>query len=121
MRNTDTHNAKSSMSILNTLLGISIMSISFNAYSESIEEVCNKPIFKMWKEQQTERLWSPDQETRTAELSGKLFTYNCFTFKEINRFFDSHEGRIENAHFYPILKTKDEEGARVASGSDDDC
>jgi hypothetical protein len=55
------------MSLLSTLLGISIMSLSLNAYSESIEEVCNKPIFKMWKEQQSERLWSPDEETLKAE------------------------------------------------------
>ena len=72
MRTTGTPKVKTSSSVLNTLLGISIMSISLEAHSESIEEVCNKPIFKMWKEQQTERLWSPDQETRTAELSLKL-------------------------------------------------
>ena len=108
-------------SLLNTLLGISIMSTSLNAYSESIEEVCNKPIFKMWKEQQSERLWSPDEETLKAEKSGKLFTYNCFTFEEIIRFYDTHEGRVENAHFHPILKTKDENDIGVASGSDDDC
>ena len=108
-------------SLLNTLLGISIMSTSLNAYSESIEEVCNKPIFKMWKEQQSERLWSPDEETLKAEKSGKLFTYNCFTFEEISRFYDTHEGRIENAHFHPLLKTKDENDIGVASGSDDDC
>jgi len=121
MRTTGTPKAKASSSIFNTLLGISIMSISLNAHSESIEEVCNKPIFKMWKEQQSERLWSPDEETLKAEQSGKLFTYNCFTFKDIARFYDTHEGRIENAHFHPILKTKDEKNSRVASGSDDDC
>ena len=109
------------MSLLSTLLGISIMSISLNAYSESIEEVCNKPIFKMWKEQQSERLWSPDEETLKAEKSGKLFTYNCFTFEEIIRFYDTHDGRVENAHFHPILKKKDENGIGVASGSNDDC
>ena len=121
MRKTQTLKVQGSTSVLRTLLSLSIMSISFNAYSESIEEVCNKPIFKMWKEQQSERLWSPDKETVKAEQSGKIFTYNCFTFKEINRFFDSHEGRIENAHFYPILKTKDANGISVASGSDNDC
>ena len=109
------------VSALSSLFFISIMSISLNAYSESVEEVCNKPIFKMWKEQQSERLWHPDEETLKAEQSGKLFTYNCFTFKDINRFFDTHEGRIENAHFHPILKTKDEKNTRVARGSDDDC
>ena len=110
------------MSALSTLLGASIMSISLDAYSESTEEVCNKRIFKMWKEQQSARLWSPDEETLKAEQSGKLYTYNCFTFKDINRFFDTHEGRIENAHFHPILKTKDKEGTLVASIiEDEDC
>ena len=112
---------RTNMSLLNTLVGVSIMLISVDAHSESIEEVCNKPIFKMWKEQQSERLWHPDKETLMAEQSGKLFTYNCFTFKDINRFFDTHAGRIENAHFHPILKTKDEKNTGVASGSDDDC
>jgi len=124
MRTTETPKVKASSRIFNTLLGISIMSISLDAHSDSVEDVCNKPIFKMWKEQQSERLWSPDEETLKAEQSGKLFTYNCFTFKDINRFFDTHEGRIENAHFHPILKTKYEKGTRVSSGSDnddDDC
>ena len=116
MRTTGTPKGMASSSILSTLLGASIMSISLDAYSESAEEVCNKPIFKMWKEQQSERLWSPDEETLQSEQSGKLFTYNCFTFKDITRFYDTHEGRIENAHFHPILKTKDkDEGALVAS------
>ena len=122
MRTTGTPKIKASSSILNTLLGISIISISLDAYSESTEEVCNKPIFKMWKEQQSERLWSPDKETLQAEQSGKLYTYNCFTFKDINRFFETHQGRIENAHFHPILKTKDKEGALVAGIiEDEDC
>lgn len=121
MRNTHTLKVQSSARVFRTLLGLSFMSICVDAHSESIEEVCNKPIFKMWKEQQSERLWHPDKETLIAEQSGKLFTYNCFTFKDINRFFDTHAGRIENAHFHPILKTKDEKDTRVASGSDDDC
>ena len=112
---------RTNISLLNTLLGISIMSISLNAYSESVEEVCNKPIFKMWKEQQSERLWSPDEETLKAEQSGKLFTYNCFTFEDISRFYDTRGGRIENAHFHPILKTKDKGDTGAASNSDDDC
>ena len=122
MRTTETPKVKATSSIFNTLLGISIMSISLDAHSESTEEVCNKPIFKMWKEQQSERLWSPDDETLKAEKTGKLYTYNCFTFKDITRFFDTHEGRIENAHFHPILKTKDKEGTFVASIiEDEDC
>jgi hypothetical protein len=121
MINTQTLKIMGSTNVLRTLLSLSIMSISLNAYSESIEEVCNKPIFKMWKEQQSERLWSPDEETLKAEESGKLFTYNCFTFEEIIRFYDTHDGRVENAHFHPILKKKDENGIGVASGSDDDC
>ena len=110
---------RTNMSLLNTLLGISIMSISLDAHSESVEEVCNKPIFKMWKEQQSERLWSPDEETLKAEQSGKLFTYNCFTFEDISRFYDTRGGRIENAHFHPILKTKNERDSSIASSSDD--
>ena len=121
LSNKQTLTVKRSVKVFSTLLGISFMSISLDAYSESIEEVCNKPIFKMWKEQQSERLWSPDEETLKAEQSGKVFTYNCFTFKDINRFFDTHEGRIENVHFHPILKSKDEKSTRVTSGSDDDC
>lgn len=121
MRTTETPKVKASSSIFNTLLGISIMSLSLDAHSESTEEVCNKAIFKMWKEQQSERLWSPDEETLKAEQSGKLFTYNCFTFKDITRFFDTHEGRIENAHFHPILKTQDNEDTRISSFSEDDC
>ena len=121
MINTQTLKIQGSAIVLRTLLSLSIMSISLNAYSESIEEVCNKPIFKMWKEQQSERLWSPDEETLKAEKSGKLFTYNCFTFEEVSRFFDTHEGRVENAHFHPILRKKDKGDTGVESNSDDDC
>ena len=121
MISTQTLKFQGSTSVFRTLLGLSFMSICVEAHTESIEEVSNKPIFKMWKEQQSERLWHPDKETLMAEQSGKLFTYNCFTFKDINRFFDTHAGRIENAHFHPILKTKDEKNTGVASGSDDDC
>ena len=119
--NTQTLKINASVCALNCVLGISIITNSQDAHAESAGEACNRPILKMWNEQQSERLWSPDEETLKAEQSGKLFTYNCFTFEDINRFFDTHGDRIENAHFYPILKTKDEEGARVASGSDDDC
>jgi len=65
MRTTGTPKVKTSSTVLNTLLAISIIPISLDAHSESIEEVCNKPIFKMWKEQKSERLWSPDQYTST--------------------------------------------------------
>ena len=56
MRTTEAPKVKASSTILNTLLGISIMSISLDAHSETTEEVCNNPIFKMWKKQQSERL-----------------------------------------------------------------
>jgi hypothetical protein len=102
------------------LLGLSIMPINQNAYAESIEEVCERPTFKFWKQQQAIRLWSPNEETLSAERSGKLFTYNCFTFEEIDQFFTSHEDRIENAHFYPILEIKRQKGAG-SSDNDDDC
>jgi len=110
------------VSLFSSLLGISIIINSVDAHAVSAEEACNRPILKVWKEQQSERLWSPNDETLMAEKSGKVFTYNCFTFEDINRFFDSHENRIENAHFYPILKTKAQKKDSVAGNDgDDDC
>jgi len=110
------------VSALSSLLGISTLINSQDAHADSAEEACNRPILKVWKEQQSERLWSPNGETLIAEKSGKVFTYNCFTFEDINRFFDSHENRIENAHFYPIIKTKAQKEASVAGiDGDDDC
>ncbi|MGB5226101.1 MAG: hypothetical protein WBM38_11005 [Arenicellales bacterium] len=109
------------VSALSSLLFISIITNSLDAHAVSAEEVCNQPVFKMWKEQQSERLWSPDEETLKAEQSEKVFTYNCFTFEDISRFYETRENRIENAHFHPILKTKAEKDSRVASGSDNDC
>ena len=98
------------------------MAVNQEAFAVSAEEACNRPILKLWKEQQSERLWSPNEETLIAEKSGKVFTYNCFTFEDISRFYDTREDRIENAHFYPILKTKDQKQASVAGNDgDDDC
>ena len=72
MISTQTLKFQGSTSVFRTLLGLSFMSICVDAHSESIEEVCNKPIFKMWKEQQSERLWHPDKETLMAEQSLSL-------------------------------------------------
>ena len=69
------------VSALSSLLFISIITNSLDAHAVSAEEVCNQPVFKMWKEQQSERLWSPDEETLKAEQSEKRFTYNCFALR----------------------------------------
>ncbi|MEA1890920.1 MAG: hypothetical protein U9N50_14235 [Pseudomonadota bacterium] len=106
--------------VFSTLLCLSIITVNNNALAMSKEELCELPIFKTWNKQQANRLWSPSNETLLAERSGKLFTYNCFTFEDIDRFFESHEDRIENAHFNPILEIKGQT-VTVASGDDDDC
>jgi hypothetical protein len=106
-----------SISAIIFLLSLSILPTNQDAHALSVEEVCNQPIFKLWKTQQANRLWSPTEETLSAERSGKLFTYNCFTFEEIDQFFSSHAKRIENAYFYPILEIKPE----GAPEEDNDC
>lgn len=110
---------KSSITI-SALATLLIMPISQDAHALSAEAICNQPTFKLWKTQQANRLWIPTEETLSAERSGKLFTYNCFTSEEIDHFFNSHGDRIENAHFYPILEIKQEKVAG-ASGEEDDC
>ena len=40
--------------------------------------------------------------------------------EDIDRFFETHGDRIENAHFYPILKTKGQKESHVAA-NDDEC
>lgn len=120
--NTQTLKISATVCALSSMLGISIITNSLDAHAVSAEEACNRPILKVWKEQQSERLWSPNEETLMAEKSGKVFTYNCFTFEDISRFYDTREDRIENAHFYPILKTKGQKQASVAGNEgDDDC
>lgn len=89
------------LSILLLTLGTTIHSQA--AFSDSAQSVCDRPVFKLWKNQQANRLWEPNQETRVAEQSGKVYTYNCFTLDEIDQFFTSQGDRIENTHFYPIL------------------
>ena len=54
-------NARSGVIII--LVGFSIMSVNRDVYAVSAEEACNRPIIKLWKEQQSEPLWSPDEET----------------------------------------------------------
>ena len=116
----ETLKSKACASIITILVGTSIMAVNQDAFAVSAEEACNRPILKLWKEQQSERLWSPDEETQLEERSGKVFTYNCFTSEEMHQFFENHEDRIENTHFHPVLKTNEQE-VSVASASDDDC
>ncbi len=109
---------KISISILISVLILNLALISPPSYAENAEAVCERPVFKMWKAQQSNRLWEPTEETLAAEKTGRVFTYNCFTEEEIDQFFSSHADRIENAHFYPILssalkgagESKEEEG-----------
>ena len=108
-------------STLIVLFGLNFIPINHNAHALSTEELCNQPTFKLWKKQQSNRLWTPTDETLLAEKSGKLFVYNCFTFEEIDGFFASHEDRIENAHFYPILEMKRKDKSEGDDDDDDDC
>ena len=101
---TETMNLKVPIRALTVLLGLGVMPINQYANALSAEEICSLPNFILWKKQQENRLWTPTRETLSEERSGKLFIYNCFTFEEIDQFFISHENRIENAHFYPILE-----------------
>lgn len=89
------------------------------AHAESARQLCESPLFQHWKQQQSERLWNPDIHTEKAEQAGMVFSYNCFTFEEIDDFFDAHKDRIENAHFYPILKNDAHEN--LSAEKDDDC
>jgi hypothetical protein len=102
------------------LIGSSIMLINQAALAMSPEEACKMPRYNIWKGLQTERLWSPDEETLFAEQSGKVFAYHCFTREEVNRFFDTHPDRIENANFHPILEDNPENNM-LASVTDEDC
>lgn len=90
-----------------------------SAHAESARQLCETPVFQDWKQQQSERLWAPDAHTEKAEQAGMVFSYNCFTFEEIDRFYDMHYDRIENAHFYPILKSDRYVGSMAEK--DDDC
>jgi len=107
-----------------TLIGSSILLINQAAHAKSPEEACKHPRYNIWKDLQTERLWSPDEETLAAEASGKVFNYHCFKREEVNRFFDTHPDRIENANFHPILEDDSENNMLdniLASVGDDDC
>lgn len=63
----------------------------------------------------------PNGDTLHSEQGGKVYTYNCFTFDEIDQFYESHEGRIENAHFYPILAGQVDANSGLDEGTEDDC
>ena len=103
-----------------TLIGSSFLLLNQAAHAKSPEEACKHPRYNLWKDLQTERLWSPDEETLAAERSGKVFNYYCFKREEVNRFFDTHPDRIENTNFHPILEDNSN-GNMVASVDDDDC
>jgi hypothetical protein len=105
--------------IMATVIGSSVIAGNSDAHAWSARGLCDTPLFKNWKEQQAQRLWSPDAETLEAEKSGKVFTYNCFTLREIDEFFELHEDRIENTHFYPILR--DSQGEDLVASKDDEC
>lgn len=100
------------------LVAMSVIAITQNVHALTVTELCKQSTFKLWKKQQANRLWTPTEETLSAEKTGKLFTYNCFTFEEIDDFFISYPDRIENAHFYPILEIKRKSGTE---DDDDDC
>ena len=117
---TQTNNLRATFFWLITLFSLSLMSNNQAAFAMSPEEACQKPRYTTWKEMQIERLWSPDEETLAAERSGKVFNYYCFTREEVNRFFDTHPNRIENANFHPILEANSENNL-LASVADDDC
>jgi len=105
--------------ILATFLSSSMITDENDAHARSAQEACETPIFKMWNKQQAKRLWSPSDETILAERSGKVYTYNCFTLEDIDKFFEVHQERIENAHFYPVVYTNDQQGN--SSSDDGDC
>ena len=95
---------KAPVNVLIIFLGLIIAMLNDrNAYALSAEQYCERPNFKLWKVHQAERLWTPSANTLSAERSGKVFTYNCFTMEEIDKFFSLHEDRIENANFRLIL------------------
>ena len=75
----ETLKSKACSIVIIILIGVGILAVNHDAYAVSAEEACNRPILKLWKEQQSERLLSPDEETQLKERSGKVFTYNCFT------------------------------------------
>ena len=102
-----------------TFIGSSILLINQAAHAKSPEEACKHPRYNIWKDLQTERLWSPDEETLAAEQSGKVFNYHCCTREEVNRFVDTDPHRIENANFHPILEDSSENN--MLSSVDDDC
>ena len=104
------------------LLGLGVLTVSTfssSASAMSVSEVCDQPVFKNWKAQQSDRLWAPDIETLEREKAGELFVYNCFTDNEIDRFFSTNYDRIDNSHFYPILEVDPATGEPI--DGDDDC
>ena len=105
--------------VMATVIGSGMIVGTADAQAWSAREICDTPLFQKWKEQQAQRLWSPDAETIQTEQSGKVFTYNCFTLQEIDEFFELHEERIENTHFYPILI--DSHGEDMVASKDDEC
>ena len=101
------------------LSGLTASTVSSVASAMSVSQVCEQPVFKNWKSQQSTRLWTPDIETLEREKAGELFVYNCFTDNEIDRFFSTNYDRIDNSHFYPILEVDPATGEPI--DGDDDC
>ncbi len=112
--------AKESMAMFISILILNFALINQLSYAESAREVCERPIFKLWKSQQKNRLWEPSGDTLSSEQAGTVFIYNCFTESEIDDFFANQGNRIENAHFYPILSNKTTSESEGNTDDDDD-
>ena len=112
----NTHTTGPLKTMLITVGLFSFLIFNPGAQAESARTICERPVFKLWKSQQENRLWAPTEETLAAERTGRVFTYNCFTSEEIDQFFSSHADRIENAHFMPILSNQ----RRPAHDNDDE-
>ena len=113
--------AKTSTAVFISIVCVNFALVSQLSHAESAQTICERPIFKLWKTQQTNRLWAPTQDTLFAEQGGKVFTYNCFTESEIDEFFAHQGNRIENAHFYPILSNQSKLEGEDQTEDDDEC
>lgn len=125
MNGTTKHDVNSHYGWRNVMMALGMISvlsaavISPVAQAVSAKDICDQPVFKLWKSQQAQRLWEPDAETLELEKQGKLFVYNCLTDAEVDDFFRLHGNRLHNAHFYPILKVDKSTGEIVEE--DGDC
>lgn len=96
-----------------------VLLLSTGSHAFNGKEICEQPLFKQWKAQQAQRLWSPNEQMLAEEKNGKVFVYNCLTDSEIDDFLRIQGDRLENAHFLPILNIDKETGGIVED--DNDC